>query len=167
MQLSTYLKAGFICLDMLTSVDPPDEEDYDQNQHVMRVKRAVLTEVTDLFEGTGRVDNRNKLFTDLWNREKKASTAVGHNIAMPHIRSKKVREVMIGFGRSHEGFEFGAPDGEKVHFIIAIIGSAFEPDLYLKVYRRVADLFRYDGIREQLYETWSESDVYRMFDGNF
>ena len=79
----------------------------------------------------------------------------------------RVAENRIGFGRSHEGFEFGAPDGEKVHFVIAIIGSAFEPEMYLKVYRRVAELFRYDGIRSQLYETWSESDVYRMFDGNF
>jgi len=167
MRLSTYLRNGFICLDLSTHVEPPEEEDYDMGQHVMRVKEAVLGEVTDLFQETGLVDSRNKLYRDLWNREKKAGTAIGHGIAIPHIRSKKVRDVMIGFGRSAEGFDFGAPDDEKVHFIIAIIGSSFKPDLYLKIYKQVAEMFRYDGVRSALYETWSDSDVYRMFDGNY
>lgn len=165
MNLSPYLRNGFICLDMQTRIDPPEEEEYDRDQYVMQVKEAVIREVTGLFVETGRVDSSNKLFTDLWNREKKASTAVGHGIAIPHVRSKKVKDVMLGFGRSFEGFEFGAPDGERVHFVIVIVASAFEPDLYLKVYRQVAEMFRYDGIRAALEETWSESDVYRLFDG--
>ncbi len=167
MRLSNFLQNGFVCLDLRTCIDPPDEEEYDRERYVQKVKEAVIGDVVDLFDATGRVDNRNKLFLDLWNREKKACTAVGNGIAIPHIRSKKVKDVMIGFARSLEGVEFDAPDGEPVHFLIVVVGSSFQPDLYLKVYRQVAEMFRFDGVRNLLHETWSVSDVYRMFDGNY
>ncbi len=165
--MSNYLRNGFICLDMQTRIDPPEEDDYDKDGYIARVKKSVITEITELLYATGRVDNQNRLFNDLWNREKKASTAIGHGIAVPHIRSKKVRDCMLGFCRSIEGYEFDAPDGERVHFFIVVVGSAFEPERYIKVYKEIANMFRFDGVRAALHETWSESDVYRIFDGNF
>ncbi|MBN1825670.1 MAG: PTS sugar transporter subunit IIA [Candidatus Eisenbacteria bacterium] len=167
MRLSPYLQNGFVCFEMETRVEPPEEEDYDREKHALRVKEGVICELAGLFAETGRVGNRNKLFLDLWNREKKASTAVGHNLALPHIRSNQVKDPILGFARSTEGYDFGAPDGEKVHIFVALIGSNFDPDAYLKVYKELAEMFRFDVIRERLFECWSEGELYRLFDGKF
>ena len=167
MRLSPFLQKGFIHFDLDVHVDPPEEEDYSEEKHRTEVKKAVIGEVARLVARTGLVGNESKLFLDLWNREKKASTAVGHGIAIPHIRSKQMRDVVLGFIRSSEGFDFDAPDGEKVHFFIVIVGSAFDSDLYLKVYRQVSQMFRYDGIREALFEAETEGEVFRLFDGKY
>lgn len=166
MRLSPYLQRGFIRFEMETRVDPPEEEEYDREKYVGRVKEAVIGELAELLAGTGNVGNASKLFRDLWNREKKATTAVGHGIAIPHIRTQQVKDVILGFARSHEGYEFGAPDGGKVHFFIVVAGSAFDPAQYLKIYRSVAEMFTFDGVRERLFESWSEGEIYRLFDGN-
>ncbi|MFH1279815.1 MAG: PTS sugar transporter subunit IIA [Candidatus Eisenbacteria bacterium] len=167
MRLSPYLQRGFIRFELEARVDPPEEEEYDRAKHVQGVKEAVIGELAGLLAATGNVGNASKLFKDLWNREKKASTAVGHGIAIPHFRTQQVKETILGFARSHEGYEFDAPDGGKVHFFIVVAGSAFEPEQYLKIYRGVAEMFRYDGIRERLFETWTEGEVYRLFDGKY
>ncbi|MFH1681982.1 MAG: PTS sugar transporter subunit IIA [Candidatus Eisenbacteria bacterium] len=167
MRLSPHLQKGFIRFELETRVDPPEEEEHDREKHVSRVKQEVIQELAGLLAGTGLVGNPNKLFLDLWNREKKASTAVGHGIAIPHIRSRHAKDVILGFARSSEGYDFDAPDGEKVHFFIVIVGPAYDPGAYLKIYKAVSQMFRYDGIRERLFEAWTEGEVYRLFDGHF
>ena len=167
MRLSPYLQNGFIRFELETRIDPPEEEEYDRGRHVQRVKEAVIGELADLFAETGRVGNRNKLFLDLWNREKKATTAVGHNLAIPHIRSNQVKEPILGFARSTEGYDFDAPDGEPVRIFVALVGSSFDPDSYLKIYKELAEMFRFDVIRERLFESWSEGELYRLFDGKY
>jgi mannitol/fructose-specific phosphotransferase system IIA component (Ntr-type) len=166
-RLSPFLQNGFIRFDLDVRVGPPEEDEYNEEKHLLDVKKAVIEEVARLIAQTGLVGNESKLFLDLWNREKKASTAVGHGIAIPHIRSKQVRGVVLGFIRSREGYDFGAPDGEKVHFFIIIVGSAFDSDLYLKVYRQVSQMFRFDGIREALFAAETEGEIYRLFDGKY
>ncbi len=167
MRLATCLQRGFIRFELETNIEPPEEEDTGRQAYVTEVKKAVIGELADLLAETGHVGNRNKLFLDLWNREKKAATAVGNGIAIPHIRSRQVKEVVLGFARSYEGYEFDAPDGEPVHFFIVIVGPSYDPKLYLKVYKEVAKMFRFDGIRERLFDAWSEGEVYRLFDGKY
>lgn len=152
---------------METHIEPPEEEDYDHDRYVQRVKEGVIRELSDLLVETGHVANASKLFRDMWNREKKASTAVGHNLAIPHIRTQQIKDVILGFARSTDGYDFGAPDGEKVHIFVVIAGSSFDSETYLKLYRGISEMFRFDAVRERLFEAWSEGEVYRLFDGKY
>ncbi|MBD3162753.1 MAG: hypothetical protein GF346_10235, partial [Candidatus Eisenbacteria bacterium] len=75
MNLARLLKPELIKLEMETT--PPVEEERDEiprERYVWRIKEAVLGEIADLIAAGGRIGNRNRLFTDLLNREKKAST---------------------------------------------------------------------------------------------
>lgn len=165
--MSSYLRDGFVRLELETDIPLPDGEDVDRERHVREVKQAVLDEITGLFDATGNVDNRKRLLEDLWNREKKTGTAVGNGIAIPHVRSKKVRTTMLGFARSSVGYDWDAPDGQPVRSIIAIVGPSFDSDLYLRLYKEIAAMFKFDAVREQLEETWNEHEVYQLFDGNY
>lgn len=169
MRMSSYLRDGFVRLELEADVPPPVGEDgeVDRERHVREVKQAVLDEITGLFDATGNVDNRKRLFEDLWNREKKAGTGIGNGIAIPHVRSKKVRTTMLGFARSTAGYDWDAPDGKPVRTFIAIVGPSFDSDLYLRLYKEIAAMFKFDGLRKQLEETWNEHEVYQLFDGNY
>jgi mannitol/fructose-specific phosphotransferase system IIA component (Ntr-type) len=165
MRLSRYLRRGFVQFH-LDFVPPPIEETtYEPERYIRWVKEQVIAELADLLDATRNVGNRSKLFIDLWNREKKASTAVGRGVAMPHVRSKQVSEPVLGFVRSEHAIEFDAPDAEPVRYFVVIVGPAFDPRLYLEIYRELASVFTSDGIREALDSAQSVGEIYRIFDG--
>jgi len=166
MRLSQIIRNGFVCFELATRDEPPEEEDYDRAKHVRSVKRRTVAELCDLFESGGQVLNRNKLFKDLWNREKRATTAIGSGIAIPHVRTMQARDVVLGFARSDSGLSFDAPDDEPVHLFFSIIGPRHEEAAYLRIYRDIAQLFRYDGARSMLMEATEEWQVLRVLDGH-
>ncbi len=166
MRLSQIIRAGFVCFEMTTRDEPPEDPDYDRARHVRGVKREAVGEICDLFESGGRVHNQTKLFKDLWNREKRATTAVGSGIAIPHVRTMQARSLVMGFSRSTCGLSFDAPDDQPVHLFLSIIGPRHEEQAYLKIYRQIAKLFNYPATHQMLMEATSEWEVLRVLDGH-
>jgi mannitol/fructose-specific phosphotransferase system IIA component (Ntr-type) len=75
-------------------------------------KERVCAELVALFSVSGEVRNEHKFYLDLLNREKKASTAIGEGLAVPHVRSLQPRTMVVVFARSTPGVEYASPDGE-------------------------------------------------------
>lgn len=166
MRLSQIIRGGFVCFDMSTRDDPPEDPDYDRAKYVRSVKREAMTEICELFDGGGQVLNRTKLFKDLWNREKRATTALGSGIAIPHVRTMQARGLAMGFSRSEGGLPFDAPDGQPVHLFLSIISPRHEEAAYLKIYRQIAQLFTYSNAHQMLMEASNEWEVLRVLDGH-
>lgn len=166
MRLSQIIRGGFVCFEMSTRDEPPEDPDYDRDKYVRSVKRNAITEICGLFDGGGQVLNQTKLFKDLWNREKRATTAMGSGIAIPHVRTMQARSLVLGFSRSGAGLPFDAPDGQPVHLFFSIIGPRHEEAAYLKIYREIALIFRYPAAHQMLMEASSEWEVLRVLDGH-
>ena len=166
MRLSQIIRRGFVCFDMSTRDEPPEDPDYDRARYVRSVKREAVGEICDLFDSGGQVLNRTKLFNDLWNREKRATTALGSGIAIPHVRTMQARGLVLGFSRSADGLSFDAPDSQPVHLFFSIIGPRHEEATYLKIYREIAQIFRYPGAHQMLMDASSEWEVLRVLDGH-
>ena len=160
MQLSRLIKEDSIKLEMSTVVEPP-AEGASVDKWLIESKTAVLNELVDLLENGNRIGNRAKLVTDFVNREKKASTAIGHGVALPHIRSMQAKDFMIGFARSQGGYEFDAPDHEKSHIFIIMAAPPYDDNLYLKVFKSLAEMFQYDTFRNELMNISSPGEVIR------
>ena len=77
MNLARLLRPELILLEMRTCDLPAEERsEIPPERYVLSQKEKVLDELVDLLERSGRVGNRNKLLTDLLNREKKAGTGL-------------------------------------------------------------------------------------------
>jgi len=166
MRLTQIIRRGFVCFEMNTCDEPPEDPEYDRAKHVRSVKKAAVAEICGLFDGGGQVHNQAKLFRDLWNREKRATTAVGSGIAIPHVRTMQARGLILGFSRSTPGLSFDAPDNEPVHLFLSIIGPRHEETAYLKIYREIAKLFQYPAAHRMLMEAADEWEVMRVLDGH-
>ena len=166
MRLSQIIRSGFVCFEMSTRDEPPEDPDYDRDRHVRSVKREAVGEICDLFDSSGQVHNRTKLFKDLWNREKRATTALGSAIAIPHVRTMQARGLVMGFSRSTDGLSFGAPDDQPAHLFFSIIGPRHEEAAYLKIYREIAQIFRYPTAHQALMEASNEWEVIRVLEGH-
>lgn len=161
-RLTRWLKPPQVRLELKSR--PPEEpsEDASPRRLAWSVKESVLRELADLLDTSGRVVNATKLLTDLVNREKKASTAVGEGIAIPHVRSMQARSFAICFARSTPGLEFESPDGAPVHFFFGVVAPPYDDRLYLEVYRSIGELMRHEGTREALLEAKNEHEVIRV-----
>lgn len=168
MNFRRFLIPDAIRLSLHTHARPDGElvDDFDPagQQNLMRVREGVIGELTDLLAATGRMANRNRLFRDLYNREKKAVTAVGQGVALPHVRTLQVKSFVMAFGRSQEGLPFDAPDEEPVHLFFAMAAPPYDDRTYLKVYRSLAKLLLDPEHHQQFLTAEEPSEILRALE---
>jgi PTS system fructose-specific IIC component len=162
MNLARYLKPTQIKTELATLPSPPPEG-VPAERHRWEQKEAVLTELCDLLDATGKAGNKNKLMTDLINREKKSSTALGRGVAIPHVRTMQAKELIVAFARSSEGIDFEAPDGEPVRLFFAMVAPPYDDQQYLKIYKEIGTLILAEESRRKLEEARTEHEIIRIF----
>ncbi len=160
MNISRYMNEQLVKLEMDTRIDPPEEGNSIERWR-QQSKAQILFELVDLLDENARVGNRNKLLLDFVNREKKASTAIGSGVAIPHIRSKHATEFMIAFGRSIKGYDFESLDGKPTHLFFIMAAPPYDDSLYLKVFKTLAEMLQYDSFREELMSVTSPGELIR------
>jgi len=161
MKISRFLDESMIKLEMETEVLPL-EEDQSREKWLEQCKALILFELVDIMDVNTHIGNRNKLLIDFINREKRATTAIGHGIAFPHIRSKHARNFTMGFARSTKGYDFDSPDGELTHLFFFMTAPPYDDDLYLKVFKALAEMLQYESFREELMSAQSPGEIIRV-----
>lgn len=161
MDISKFLRPELIKLEMETQVECDPECQLHPDKVLWNRKRTILCELVELLGRSGKVGNPNKLLVDFLNREKKATTGIGHGIAIPHIRSMQSKEFLMGLGRSKEGYDFDSIDKEPVHLFFVMASPPYDDDLYLKVFKALAEMLRFDYFREELLNVTSEYEIIR------
>ncbi len=163
LQISRYLKQNLITLSMETTTFKNPDGDAPPHKILTITREAVLWELVDLLSHSGMVSNSKKLFRDFHDREKKASTAIGHGVAIPHVRTMQVREFLMGFVRSEKGVEFGSPDRQPVHIFFPMVAPPYDDSFYLKVFKSLAEVLRFKEFRKKLLSARKEYEIIRAF----
>ncbi|MEZ5359911.1 MAG: PTS sugar transporter subunit IIA [Candidatus Zixiibacteriota bacterium] len=158
--ITRHMSPELIKLDM-TTVTPEMPETGPSKKWVLSVKEAILSELIDIFDPTGKIGNKNKLFLDFINREKKATTGIGSGFAIPHIRSMQAKEFLIGYARSFDGYEFEAIDNKPVNHFFIMMSPPYEDNLYLKVFKAISEMIMFDSLGDKLMAAQEPYDVIR------
>ena len=161
MVVSRYIQESAIRLDMKTIIEPL-VDGASEDKWRQRGKEMILDELVTILENGNRVGNRTKLLLDFVNREKKATTGIGDGIAIPHIRSLQAKEFMVGFGRSTEGYEFDSLDGQPAHMFFIMAAPPYDDNLYLKVFKALAEMLQYESFREELMNARNPGELIRI-----
>ncbi len=169
MRLTRYLREE--CIKLRLETRSPTEEEWEEAREVSahaverlraRTKEAVLGELADLFATSDRIGNRNRLLTDLINRERKATTGIGGALAIPHVRTAQAKEFIIAVALAPDGVEFGAIDGEPVRVFVAMVAPPYDDRTYLQVYPRIGELFAEDWMLDALLSAEAPGEVIRL-----
>ncbi len=113
-------------------------------------KNDALLEVATLLNTNQRIANFDAFFREILERERVSNTALGHDVAIPHARTEQCTEILVAVGRSAEGIEFEAKDGQPVRLIFLIGTPKQMVTEYLRVVGNLARLLRQDTVRQQL-----------------
>ena len=117
-----------------------------------RQKVAALREVAELLAQSKCVGDFEAFFNEILQRERVSNTALGHDVAIPHARTDQCSDILIAVGRSREGIDFEAKDGQPVKLIFLIGTPKQMVTDYLRVVGTLARLLRQDELRQRLLE---------------
>jgi PTS system nitrogen regulatory IIA component len=116
-----------------------------------KTKKHVLAELVGLLPVAAT--SKNVILEILRGREELGSTGIGKGVAIPHCRSAVLPQLMLAFGRSQKGIDFGAVDGKPVHLFFLIASPPIEVfNLYHPVLGKIVEVVRDKKTREQLME---------------
>ena len=139
-------------------------------------KQSVLEEMVQALIDAGRIDEGALpgILEALMGREDLGSTGIGKGVAVPHAKHESVHGLVAAFGRSREGVEFAALDGQPVNLVFLILSSKEHSGQHLGALARVARLVRDDrfcrflreaGDAKGLAELFAEADAQVNVDG--
>ncbi|MCY3000498.1 MAG: PTS sugar transporter subunit IIA [Planctomycetota bacterium] len=117
-------------------------------------KDDVLRElVTNLVEGGSLAGAlSDKAFVALVEREKMATTGVGQNVAIPHVRVPGLTQTAAALSLHRAGLPWGSVDDEPVHLVFTVLrperaGEHHDPEQHLEMMRWIARLSRSSDFR--------------------
>jgi len=149
-----------ICMDILKMI----KKEYMNLDLQSNTKVNVLYELTKLLDKNSVVLDFDKLLLDIRRRESLSTTGIGFKIAIPHAKSKHIKEPAIAFGRSKKGIDFDSLDGEKAHLFFLICMPHDAGNLHLKTLAQLSRYFLHESFRTALEQAKTEADVLTLLE---
>ena len=109
-------------------------------------KAEVIRTLVQAMCNSGSLDaaEAKKVGVALSRREKLGSTGIGRGVAVPHAKQSGVKGVVGALGRSREGVDFDALDGQPVYLVFMLVSSPDAVELHLEALKKVTMLLRDD-----------------------
>lgn len=142
MKISDYLKKDFCIMDLKATN-----------------KEQAIREIASCLAVNGKIKDKEKFIHDILERESLGSTGIGHRVAIPHSRTDVVDGFAIGFGRSKDGIDFKALDGDKVNLIFLMGANPQELNLYLRLLAELSRLLMENSFRRELLTANTQEEV--------
>lgn len=113
-------------------------------------KNEIIEELTHMIFLDGKITNEEEFKKEVFKREQEFSTGIGMSIAVPHAKSKYVKESCIAFGKSINGIEFDSIDNLPVHYIFLIAVPVESSEIHLKALSQITRKLMHEEIRDRL-----------------
>ena len=113
-------------------------------------KTALFKEICKLLSSVNTTLCEEELFDAFIARERLGSTAIGHGIAIPHIRSDKVSHMQCCLIKLKHDIDFGAEDQQPINLVIAMIVPHLLIDEHLCTLSQIANYFNDEHARDTI-----------------
>ncbi|MDY4977193.1 MAG: PTS sugar transporter subunit IIA [Clostridia bacterium] len=86
-----------------------------------KTKEEALEKMTDLLEQTGALTDKKAFLEDVMERERVSSTGIGNGIAIPHGKSKFVKETTVAIASlENNNIEWETFDDQPISLIVLL-----------------------------------------------
>jgi fructose PTS system EIIBC or EIIC component len=127
-------------------------------------KADVIDELVGKLDRGGKLNDREGYKKAILAREEQSTTGIGEGIAIPHAKTASVKTPAIAFGRSAEGIDYEALDGQNSHLFFMIAASEGANNAHLETLSRLSSLLMDDGFRKKLMNAADEEEILNLID---
>jgi fructose PTS system EIIA component len=124
---------------------------------------AAIIELSGCLKKSEGVIDYDKFLQDVFKRENDITTGIGNNIAIPHARTKMVKDFVIAIGRSNAGVDFHSVDGKPVNIIILMGAPLDKISSYLKILSHLSHLLKRPGFVDGLKNATDPESIINHF----
>ena len=158
MRFHLFLKPESIRLEMRSDQLPPPDPELSAPRKLWYWKENILEELVDLLGATDQVTSTRKLYTDLLNREKRQTSGIGEEIAIPHVRTLRARTFVMGFARSR-GLPFGSVDDEPVTLFFPMVAPQHDDRALRQVVRQLGEILQDPELKALLHTVDTPDEI--------
>ncbi|MUV36433.1 Protein-N(pi)-phosphohistidine--D-fructose phosphotransferase [Lentibacillus sp. JNUCC-1] len=127
-------------------------------------KEDTIDQLIHVLDRAGKLSDTHEFKKQILNRESQSTTGIGDGIAIPHAKTKAVKEPAIAFGRSIEGIEYEALDGQPSHLFFMIAAPEGANDTHLQALARLSGMLMKPEVRKAFMEASTEDEVLAIID---
>ncbi|WP_152658407.1 PTS sugar transporter subunit IIA [Oceanobacillus sp. CFH 90083] len=125
-------------------------------------KTGAIHELADLMEADQRLKSKRKYIKAVMKREAESTTGIGMGVAIPHGKSKGVREPSLAFGRSQAGIAYDSLDGKPVNLMFLIAVPESSNDTHLKILSQLSRKLMHEEVRQKLLQMQTKDELYEI-----
>lgn len=103
-------------------------------------KEELFEELVSFLVDVERLDNREQIISSLWDRERKMTTGIVPNIAIPHTSLSGINKTVGALGITKRGIDYDSLDGKPVHLVFFLLGDKKKPNEHLTVLKNLASM---------------------------
>ncbi|MCG1027104.1 PTS fructose transporter subunit IIABC [Virgibacillus halodenitrificans] len=161
-ELDTKTENASIEISKLTDITTMDLIDIELTG---KTQDAVIDELIATLDASHVLDSATEFKKTILAREEEGTTGLGMNIAIPHGKSAVVQKPAVAFGIQRDGVDWNSMDGTpaKLIFMIAVPAERAGDD-HLKILQMLSRRLMDEQFREELLNTTSKEEAYKLLD---
>lgn len=126
-------------------------------------KIAAIKQLVNRLHQEGVIENSLAFLQAVLERENLESTIIGHDIAMPHARSRSVSHLGLAVGLAATPIDFPSGDARgQVELICLVAAPQHSSGAYLRLQAHLARVLSDPGVRQALLCTRNAAAVHRL-----
>lgn len=125
-------------------------------------RQEILHAFANALADRGVVQDAEKVYLRLWEREQLGSTAIGSGVAIPHCKLDQAHEVILAVGLSAAGVDFESVDGKRVHVFFLVLSPADKPAEHLKSLAAISRWAKLDQHASRLMRLNDSEEIYEL-----
>jgi len=130
-----------------------------------RSKTGAIEELTDLLVAHGDVIDKQRFIDDVLLRETEGMTGLGQGVAIPHGKSKAVKNTTLAIGISKNDIAWESLDNKPVNIIILFAVKDTDANtLHIKLLQKVAILLADETFIERLHNIKTKEELIELFE---
>jgi fructose-specific phosphotransferase system IIA component len=125
-------------------------------------KEAVIKELVAVLAANGLVQDEQSVIDAVFAREKTRSTGIGSGIAIPHGKSKAVKELVMALGIARDPVDFESIDNRPVSTVILLVSPLDQTGPHIQALARISRLMLHEEFKKALEQASSAEVAYKL-----
>ena len=125
-------------------------------------KNQAITELIDLLDRAGLLDDYDIAFKAVMQRESVRSTGVGQGFAIPHGKSSAVDNLVMAVGKTSEPIDFESIDKRPVDIIFLLISPLDQTGPHIQALAGISRLMTDLPTRSRIDECSTAEQLYKL-----
>ncbi|MEJ8752319.1 fructose-specific PTS transporter subunit EIIC [Lagierella sp. ICN-221743] len=127
-------------------------------------KNEAIDTAVDLMNNLNNIEDLEEFKKQVYHREEQGSTGVGEGVAIPHGKSKAVKEPGLAAITIPDGVEFNSLDGNPVNLLFLIAAPDSDSNLHLQILARLSKMLMDENFISSLVKAKSKEEFLEIID---